>query len=107
MWDAAIALSKGGFLQRRSTPVRTPGDQSRPDESRRSGSSTHDSPSWRVVSAESSLPWAGSTIGLITVSGSSGHPTLSDETASSSCRLNRSEVPTEPTRIARLAAEHF
>ena len=89
------------------TPVRMPGDQRRPDESSCFGSSSHDSPSWSVVSAPSSLSWAGSMIGLITVVGSSGQPTTSDETASSSWRLNRSDVPTDPTRIARLAAEHF
>ena len=89
------------------TPVRMPGDQRRPDASSCCGSTSHVSPSSSVVSALSSLPWAGSMIGLITVVGSSGHPTASDVTASTSWRAKRSDVPTEPTRIARDAAEHF
>ena len=76
----------------RRTPSRTPGVHSLPvgvelAAARRS----HDSPGCTVVSAASSLPFAGSMIGPIWVVGSSGGPTFSD--------LDRiDELAAEPAR---------
>ena len=53
------------------------------------------------------MPSTGSTTGPIWVDGSCGYPTARLVTASASWRRNRSDVPTDPTRITSDAAEHF
>jgi hypothetical protein len=45
--------------------------------------------------------------GPIRLAGSQASPTVSESTASRSWSWNRRDVATEPTRIAREAAEHF
>ena len=88
-----------------------PGVQNRPavsgPRSRLRGSTSHRSPSSRVVSAHSSFPCGGSMTGPTSETGSEGGPTRSEVAASTSCRAKRRERPTGPTRIARDAAEHF
>ena len=89
------------------TPTLIPGVHTRPSASRRRGSSSHSSPGASTVRASSSLPVAGATRGPNTVAGSVVGPTCREVAASTTCLRNRSSVATGPTRIPRLAAEHF
>ena len=72
------------------------------------GSTSHVSPAPSVVSASSSLP-VGRLDERAHLRRRVGRRSrrAGDDTASTSWRRKRSDAPTEPTRITRLAAEHF
>ena len=89
------------------TLSRMPGRQNSPSSSSCSGSTSQRSPSSSWVRPRSSFSPGASISPFIVVAGSVPGPTTRVSVASTSWPIRRSEGPSEPTTMAREAAEHF
>ena len=89
------------------TLSRIPGDHSVPSSLSFSGLTSHCSPGSNWVKPRISFSPGASMMPFMVVSISVPLPTFNERVASTSWLINRSDLPTEPTRITREAAEHF